>query len=52
MAASAGSTNEAGEVDLSKVSIPSSVEVSEADIAASAKKSAATPRKKVAAPKA
>ena len=52
MAASAGATNEAGEVDLSKVSIPSSVEVSEADIAASAKKSAATPRKKVAAPKA
>jgi small subunit ribosomal protein S2 len=52
MAASVGATNEAGEVDLSKVSIPSSVEVSEADIAASAKKSAATPRKKVAAPKA
>jgi small subunit ribosomal protein S2 len=52
MAVSAGAINEAGEVDLSKVSIPSSVEISEADITASTKKSAGTPRKKVAAPKA
>jgi len=53
MAASAGAVNEEGEVDLSKVAIPSNVEISEADaaIAAAKKKIAATPRKKVAAPK-
>lgn len=51
MAASAGAVNEAGEVDLSKVELPSEGEVTEADVAANAKKKAATPRKKVAAPK-
>jgi len=52
MAASAGAVNEEGEVDLSKVELPSSVELSEGEIAiAAAKKKASTPRKKVAAPK-
>ncbi len=53
MAASSGAVNEAGEVDLSKVEIPSNVEISDADAAAIAAKKKATPapRKKVAAPK-
>ena len=50
MAASAGAVNEEGEVDLSKVAIPSNVEISEADAAVAAKKKAPA-RKKVAAPK-
>ncbi len=50
MAASSGAVNEDGEVDLSKVAIPSNVEISEADAAVAAKKKAPA-RKKVAAPK-
>ena len=50
MAASSGAVNEAGEVDLSKVEIPSSVDISDADAAAK-KKATPAPRKKVAAPK-
>jgi len=50
MAASSGAVNEEGEVDLSKVAIPSNVEISEADAAVAAKKKAPA-RKKVAAPK-
>ncbi len=53
MAASSGAVNEDGEVDLSKVAIPSNVDISEADAAAIAakKKTVVTPRKKVAAPR-
>ncbi|MFA6962216.1 MAG: 30S ribosomal protein S2 [Opitutaceae bacterium] len=52
LAASSGAVNEEGEIDLSKVSIPSGIDITEADVAAAAaKKKAATPRKKVAAPK-
>jgi small subunit ribosomal protein S2 len=53
MAASAGAVNEAGEVDLSKVELPASVELSEGEveIAAAKKKTAPAARKKVAAPK-
>ncbi|CAM3123448.1 30S ribosomal protein S2 [Rariglobus hedericola] len=50
MAASAGAVNEAGEVDLSKVELPTGGEVAEADASAK-KKTTAAPRKKVAAPK-
>jgi len=52
LASSSGAVNEEGEVDLSKVSIPSGVELSEADAAAaSKKKTVPAARKKVAAPK-
>lgn len=51
LAASSGAVNAEGEVDLSKVSIPSGVDVSEADAAAVAAKKKAPARKKVAAPK-
>ncbi|MDF3056542.1 MAG: rpsB [Rariglobus sp.] len=53
MAAAAGAVNEEGEVDLSKVELPSNIELSEGEIALAAakKKTAVTPRKKVAAPK-
>jgi small subunit ribosomal protein S2 len=51
LASSSGAINEDGEVDLSKVSIPSGVDLSEADAAAAAAKKKAPARKKVAAPK-
>jgi len=51
LAASTGAVNEDGEIDLSKVVLPSGIDVAEADVAATAKKKSATPRKKVAAPK-
>ena len=51
MAASSGAVNEEGEVDLSKVAIPSNVEISEADATVAAAKKKAPARKKVAAPK-
>jgi len=51
MAASSGAVNEDGEVDLSKVAIPSNVEISEADATVAAAKKKAPARKKVAAPK-
>ncbi len=50
MAAAAGAVNEEGEVDLSKVEIPSEGEATEGE-AAVAKKKTVAPRKKVAAPK-
>jgi small subunit ribosomal protein S2 len=50
MASSSGAVNEDGEVDLSKVTIPSDVESIEGDIAV-AKKKTVPARKKVAAPK-
>lgn len=51
LAASAGAVNAEGEVDLSKVALPSGVDLSEADAAAAAAKKKAPARKKVAAPK-
>ena len=51
LATSTGAINEDGEVDLSKVVIPSGVDLSEADAAAVAAKKKAPARKKVAAPK-
>jgi small subunit ribosomal protein S2 len=51
MAASAGAVNEAGEVDLSKVQLPTNIDISEADAAITAAKKKAPARKKVAAPK-
>lgn len=50
LAASAGATNEEGEVDLSKVEIPTGADIAESD-AASKKKVAPVAKKKVAAPK-
>ena len=51
LASSTGAVNEEGEIDLSKVSIPSGVDISEADAALAAAKKKAPARKKVAAPK-
>ena len=50
-ALASGAVNEDGEVDLSKVAIPSNVEISEADATVAAAKKKAPARKKVAAPK-
>jgi small subunit ribosomal protein S2 len=53
VAAASGATNEAGEIDLSKVELPTGVDAAvegETEAAAAARKKAA-PRKKVAAPK-
>jgi small subunit ribosomal protein S2 len=51
LASSTGALNEDGEIDLSKVNIPSGIEISEADAAIAAAKKKAPARKKVAAPK-
>lgn len=51
LASSTGALNEDGEIDLSKVNIPSGIEISEADATVVAAKKKAPARKKVAAPK-